>query len=267
MKTCKLTQFQFCLTFYSKGKIFSYFCFFLILNFSQEIKAQPAKLIDPLNTIISTKCVDIDPLGFNWWKCDSLHPNELFTTLKPYTGLASALDSMPIVRSWQDSILSLFHNRYQQYYKGLIVEDAEYSEHHNGIYVTLSSGHVCEGLNITNTPTFTEEEALEAALDFLGSELYAWNNDSIDYWLDSGITHEDYYPEGELVYTRLKDSTEIKSSNYVLAWKFNIWSSIPYSHKYVYINALTNQIIKSESSSSYGSFNHNFYGAQTLDTK
>jgi hypothetical protein len=81
-----------------------------------------------------------------------------------------------------------------------LVQYAQSIEHIINGYVVLTSGKVVEGLNIDVSSPISEAAALDSALSQINVENYAWEDDTIEYYLtadSTGITT--YYPEGELV--------------------------------------------------------------------
>jgi Zn-dependent metalloprotease len=208
-------------------------------------------------------------MGLLWWKCDSMSPFQLFTTYKAHTGLTID-DSMAIVRQWDDPQVCLQHVLYQHYYKGILVESSEFREHFDPAVnkVVLSNGRYVENLELSNIPVVTEIAALSNALAHINAELYAWQDDSMEYYLqlDSIPEMQTYYPQGELVYALIGDQSIIPS-NYNLAWKFKILALTPRVSKYIYIDALNGTVIKEADIVCNGDFNHVYYGNKYIDTR
>jgi Zn-dependent metalloprotease len=244
---------------------FFYLSLICILT-SQQVFSQNF-LHDSTNTTIYLKTWENDTLGLLWWKTDSMQAGQLFTTYKSFTGLAEN-DSMHITNEWNDSFVCLHHRRYQQYHNGIRVQGAEYREHFTDDYVVLSNGHIAETLSLSADTPVSEEGALNYALNHIGAITYAWEDDSLEYYLreDSIPEKTTFYPKGELIYALLGDKT-IKEENYKLAWKFTIWAIDPYYAKTVYVDASNGEILREVNSSKEGVFTHIFYGSQYLDTR
>jgi len=241
----------------------------LILGVSTTIFAQTPTLHNPNNTFINSRVEENNAMGLLWWKCDSMSPFQLFTTHKAHTGL-TINDSMAIVRQWDDPQVCLQHVLYQHYYKGILVESSEFREHFDPAVnkVVLSNGRYVENLELSNIPTVTEAAALSNALAHVNAELYAWQDDSLEYYLqlDSVPEMQTYYPQGELVYALIGDQSIILS-NYKLAWKFKILALTPRVSKYIYIDALNGTLIKETDNICNGDFNHVYYGNKYIDTR
>jgi bacillolysin len=134
------------------------------------------------------------------------------------------------------------HKKFQQYYKGIKVEDAEYLTHSkNGIIETINGDF--ERVNITSvTPAINEQRALSNALKFVNARKYKWEDMAYERFIKERTNNPDatYYPKGELVIA--KDYLN-GSNNFKLAWKFTISSSIPENEQWIFIDAVSGEII------------------------
>lgn len=176
---------------------------------------------------------------------------------------------MVLINTWEDSITYLVHKKYQQYYKGLKVEGAIYNENSLNGNVINSNGFIAENLNKNSTPSVSDSLALNYALSYLNASKYAWEDDSLEYYLnlDSMSTDSTLFPRGELIWA-IKGSRNIIDTNYVLCWKFKIWTLNPKDIiQYIYVCANTGQIISTRNISVNGTFNHIYYGTQSIDTR
>ncbi|MBP6304010.1 MAG: M4 family metallopeptidase [Bacteroidia bacterium] len=247
-----------------KKLLLSYFVFACI----SFCKAQLPILHQSSNTTIYNKTWENDTSGLLWWHCDSMLSGQLFTTYKSFTGL-TANDSMHRISIEDDPFVCLKHSRYQQYHKGILVQAAEFREHYTNEYVILSNGTIAEELDLPTTPLISESLALSSALEYVGAETYAWEDDSIEYYLqeDSIPGFTTYYPEGTLVYALTGDK-KIKASNYKLSWRFYVRAIVPNDvTKIVYVDAITGTILKEEPCERTGTFTHVFYGNKYPDTR
>lgn len=241
----------------------------LIMGVSSTLFAQTPTLHNPNNTFINSRVEENNALGLLWWKCDSMNPFQLFTTYKAHTGL-TINDSMAIVRQWDDPQVCLQHVLYQHYYKGILVEGSEFREHYDSAVnkVILSNGRYVENLELSNVPIITEANALTNTLAYVNAQLYAWQDDSMEYYLqlDSVPEMQTYYPQGELVYALVGDRTIIPS-NYKLAWKFRVIAITPHSDQLIYVDAINGSILKSLTNECSGDINHVLYGTKNIDTR
>ena len=117
--------------------------------------------------------------------------------------------------------LGITHIRYQQYYQGIKVENAEYLLHgKDGLIETINGDFQDVGISSVK-PSITEQQALDSALNFVGAQKYKWEDAEMEQLVKQNTNNPKatYYPEGELVIVRdaLKDNGKLK-----LAWKFTI---------------------------------------------
>jgi Zn-dependent metalloprotease len=239
-----------------------------LVGFTLSAFSQIKTLHLPSNSFINDRVWENNEIGLLWWKCDSMFVGELFTDDKAHTGL-TVDDEMLLEKEWTDKQIQLNHRKYQHFYKGIKVEGSEYREHFqdNGM-VVLSNGLLAEGLNLSAIPEITESQALSNALGHIGAETYAWEDDSLEYWLqqDSILGSTTYFPKGELVFA-LGGNRTISDSNYTLAWKFRIFAITPNYDQYLYVNANNGNILDSISPVCTGDFDHIYYGNRYLDTR
>ncbi len=175
---------------------------------------------------------------------------------------------MALIESSTDE-QGIIHNRYQQEFKGIKVEGAEIFEHVRDCYVFLLHGKIIEGLDFNVQPTYTEQQALTAALAYFGATEFAWENSSWEEDIkdDTGDTNATYYPKGEKVLTYVP-GTALETANYRLWWKFEIVSTIPHRSEVVYINASTGIMLKAQPMGrDNGPAATSYDGTQTIDTK
>jgi Zn-dependent metalloprotease len=225
-----------------------------LLTFNFASAQTIPKLQDPTNQFIINKAIDIDANGgIIYYKKDSLLVGQLFTTYFSSTGLGP-FDSMALVNTTFDSILvdedspapNLAHNTYQQYYKGLEVENASYMEHYCNNIVWLSSGVLTENLNMSVVPNYNETEALNLAKTY--SNVSTTVRDSLGFTII-----------GKLLITKQTNSDTTLPDNNLLAWKFTIIADTNNYNSNVYVNAMTGSIIKEESNIRNDNFDHLYY--------
>lgn len=139
--------------------------------------------------------------------------------------------------------LGISHSRYQQYYKGIKVENAEYLIHgKNGIIETINGDF--QDINLsTVSPSVNEQQALSKALKFVNAQKYKWEDSTLENFIKKNTNnpHATYYPKGELVIT--KDLLK-GGNNSQVAWKFTISSSFPNNEQMVYVDAVKGDIIR-----------------------
>ena len=78
--------------------------------------------------------------------------------------------------------LGITHKRFQQYYKGIKVENAQYLLHGKGDNIEYINGDF-QDINIKNIePVINEQQALQKALKYAGAEKYNWEDPDMDFF-------------------------------------------------------------------------------------
>ncbi len=150
-------------------------------------------------------------------------------------------DDFRLIKETGDE-LGFSHLRFQQYYKGVKVENTEYLVHsRNGIIESINGDFKPVALSSV-TPSLNEKQALQKALDYVHAKKYKWEDEAYEKFKrentnDAAAT---YYPKGELVIVKdyLTGSKQMK-----LAWKFTISSLEPYNEQWVYIDAISGGVV------------------------
>lgn len=151
-------------------------------------------------------------------------------------------DELRFIKEVTDNI-GITHRFYQQYYKGIKVEDAQYSAHGKNGITEIINGDFHEVNNISVSPTLTEEDALKKALKYVGAKKYKWEDLTLENFVKSNTNNLNatYFPKGELVIT--KDFI-VEGKNIMLAWKFTISSLDPNNEQLIYVDAVSGKVIR-----------------------
>lgn len=150
-------------------------------------------------------------------------------------------DEFRLIRETTDK-WGITNLRFQQYYKGIKVENREYLVHgKNGTIETINGDFVHVNLSSV-TPSITEQQALKKAVDFVNAKEYKWQDKNYEKFIKqmTGDRDATYYPKGELVI--MKDYLK-GGKNMRLAWKFNISSLVPNNEQAIYLDASTGEVI------------------------
>ena len=139
--------------------------------------------------------------------------------------------------------LGISHRLYQQYYKGIKVENAEYLIHGKNGSIEIINGDF-QDVNISSViPSVNEQQALTIALTFVNAKKYKWEDANMEKFIKQNTNNLDatYYPKGEIVITKdlLKGGNNLK-----LAWKFTISSLVPNNEQWIYVDAVTDDVIR-----------------------
>jgi Zn-dependent metalloprotease len=136
------------------------------------------------------------------------------------------------------------HTRYQQVYKNIPVEGAQYIAHQkNGLLDCINGLFLSVG-DISVTPSLTESAALSKAISFVGAKSYKWDNKEEIAALRAAFEDPtfNYDPKGALVIYPKNNEMNDKA-DFRLAYKFNIYAQEPESRAYIFVDAQTGEII------------------------
>jgi len=139
--------------------------------------------------------------------------------------------------------LGITHKRFQQYFKGIKVENAEYLLHGKNDNIEYINGDF-QDLNIQNIePILSEQQALLKALEYVNAERYKWEDTDMENFIKQHRNNPNatFYPEGELVIA--KDYFK-NNDSFTLSWKFTISSLKPDNEQIIIVNALNGEIIQ-----------------------
>lgn len=146
-----------------------------------------------------------------------------------------------------DKQLNMLHYRYRQTINGLPLDRTMMIVHTKNNKVVSVSAEVFENVpNISDAASLTEEEALNMALSYMNADSYRWQSTYQEKQLKktTGDPNATWYPKAELVYAPVKGVFTAES--YRLAYKFDIYAEKPVKRNYIYVDALTGEIILDE---------------------
>ncbi|WP_320111622.1 PepSY domain-containing protein [Draconibacterium orientale] len=184
---------------------------------------------------------------------------------KDYLDITSS-DQLKKVKSRTDK-QDIEHDVYQQYYKGIKVENASYRVHSENGKIKMANGRFIKIENLEVSPKLQEEEAIQIALDKTRASKYAWESEGMEKMLkeETGDETATYYPEAELVIWHPSRENETH-----LAYKIKVYSLEPYNHEYIYVDASNGLILDRDPitifSSATGTADTRYSGTQTLKT-
>lgn len=125
----------------------------------------------------------------------------------------------------------------QQSYNGIPVEHGRIkASSKNGKVATMQLEFYSIPSNIATTPSISEAEALQKAMTYVSAEKYVWEG-------YNGSDPELMKPKGNLVY--VQDIFK-KVGQMCLAYKFSIEAEKPMSKQYVYVNAVSGDVVFSD---------------------
>ena len=155
-----------------------------------------------------------------------------------------ASDDMQLVNTRTDH-LGFTRHHYQQRHRDIPVEFAVYNIHSRDGIAIKGNGKIATNVNVNPQPTLSSEDAMTQAIACIGAESYYWENASLEAAKKNvtGDPDATFYPTPELLIVD-KDFDQSNEAEYRLAWKFEIYSSTPDGHFWVYVDANNGHITK-----------------------
>ncbi len=146
------------------------------------------------------------------------------------------------------------HDRFQQRYKGIKVE--------NGIYTVVSKENTIELMigefyqvpeELSSSPKLSEAEALAKTLKHIGAKKYLWEVSEREAALKrkKNDPNASYFPKGELLIYQHSLPKSNFPKEFRLAYKFGITSIDPPSSRYVYVDSNSGEILSSRDARRY----------------
>lgn len=150
-----------------------------------------------------------------------------------------------VLRNSETDNLGMIHYRYYQTYKGIPVENTMYIAHTKAGNLVAMSGSVVTDFDqqtANRSSSFSSQQAIEKALNYVNAEKYAWQDGSFQERIKFRKGKDaSYYPVPSKVWYSGED--EINPDNLKLAYKVDVYSLKPLDRKYVYIDAQSGQIL------------------------
>lgn len=231
-----------------------------------------AQITPELDSLLRLYIASYDSAGLVYFYPETLVPGQPYVMYQVYQ--SDTLHKLLLKKQWVDPNLEMTHYRYQETFRNLRVEAAEYSEHAQNGYLVFANGKgVFFDADRGYQPQVEEEESLGLVLETMGDFELAWENDAWEEDLKEDLQDPiaTYYPDGELMWALLDYknlSWQIPSSKYRLAWRFEILSLSPSFHKAYYVDAYTGAVFREEElRHSDGPANLLSQGTQTIDTR
>ncbi len=128
---------------------------------------------------------------------------------------------------------NITHTKYQQVYKGVQVIGGEFILHQKQQSPTTVSAEYFPNIRIPTTPLFSEEEAMQKAINYADAKVYMWQSD-VSYTRPTPtlMVMDKAYPAF--------------SGNYLLVYGVEIYSTSPLAREQYFINAMDGTLVKTE---------------------
>ncbi|HOY32698.1 MAG TPA: M4 family metallopeptidase [Bacteroidales bacterium] len=144
-----------------------------------------------------------------------------------------------VLKSTERDNLGEVHYRYGQTFQGIEIFEKDIIVHTKDSKVFSFNGKIISSVNVSNSKTMTESQALASAVSYVNAIEYKWEIPGEEIFLkkftgDPGAT---YFPSGKLIF--LADNN---SSSYKLAYRFDIYAHKPMSRSYIFVDAQNGEI-------------------------
>jgi Zn-dependent metalloprotease len=147
-----------------------------------------------------------------------------------------------VVQSQETDELGLTHYRYQQLFRGLKVEHAEFLVRATNNHAISANGRLVYDFQPeTTTPRLTEEQAWEIVRQRIPAQRYFRNDKLVDELTNPDAAVAGYRPPGELLFT---EDTSTTDGARRLAWAFKVYVAPADNSRQIYINAADGTVVK-----------------------
>ncbi len=148
--------------------------------------------------------------------------------------------------------LGFSHYRYQQTINNMPVEGSMYLLHVKNNTINSMNGLIFDNIIPSTAITFDTQNALNYALGYTNATTYRWQ---IPFWenqirITQNNPNATWYPKGELVYAPANG--RFQGNEFRLCYKFDIYAEVPFSRNYVFVDALTGQVIYTQNRIHHG---------------
>ncbi|MBC8172284.1 MAG: M4 family metallopeptidase [Chitinophagales bacterium] len=194
---------------------------------------------------------------------------DLFTQQPELLGMKED-DEMRIFKTNTD-VAGNKHYKFAQYYRGVRIEGVEHITHERNGKLYLANGDFISDLNLSVTPAISKERSIQIALNEIPAEEYLWEDvmEEAHFKEEKKDENATLYPAPELLIVKKDAKGEKAANNYVLAYRMYVFAKKPYAAKYVYVDAQTGEIIRTNDmdvNCSPTTYETTFNGEQTIST-
>lgn len=171
---------------------------------------------------------------------------EIQSYLQAYVGKDMPL-SLVLVKQETDD-LGFTHYKYQQFLQGLPLENIYYTAHVKNGKVHSMNGDLLSNIGTVNTnPILSENAALNKAKSSIGAQLYKWELPEEEKFIkwEQNDPNATFFPQSELVLFNSKIIPQ-NGVDIHLAYKFDIYAHKPLKRAYVFVDAITGNILFEE---------------------
>ncbi len=238
--------------------------FLVMIGFQISLSKNVPKVLDKNNKQIKEIAQNVDNAGWVYFKKEQkLAPDDIFYKFKDAFGI-SKFDKMIKVKTKTD-VFGLKHSKYQQYYKGILVEHFTYLVHEKDGIAEIANGELLENIDLDITPLLSPEKSFEIALNSFKSNKWAWEDKDWEEEKKANKINPSWKPRGDLmIIDRIVEDKKVG----VLVYKFDMFSLDPYFQYSIYINSNNGNVEKKVSlfQSVEGTVNTLYNGTKSITT-
>jgi Zn-dependent metalloprotease len=149
---------------------------------------------------------------------------------------------LKLIKSEKDQI-GYTHYRYQQTINGYPVVGGNYILHVKNNKIISLNGSIRKYVEPNTQITLSENDALQNALNYVNASKYKWEIPEEEKLIKNNTGNADatYYPKGELTIVPLNG--DYTSTDFRLAYKFDIYAHEPLSRQYIYVDVITGKVV------------------------
>lgn len=146
----------------------------------------------------------------------------------------------------ETDVLGITHTFYKHYYHNVPVEHSGYRIHSKDEQIVSMNGTLFNSFEVPVAPAVSAQTAIHLATAHVGAEVYQWEIPSQESFikLESGDPQATFYPQPQLVI--ISKNADYENTDFRLAWKMDIYANAPLSRQYVYIDAISGEVIWTE---------------------
>ncbi|AEV34075.1 Zinc metalloprotease (elastase) [Owenweeksia hongkongensis DSM 17368] len=207
----------------------------------------------------------------NWWSFhngQNITPDTFFQTYQESMGFDANYSFIELKREEDD--LGINHIRYEQFYKGVKVEGAQFILHSRGNTLYKANGRLVKSLQGSPVATVSFKDALNTAKQLTEANSFYWEDPYMEAWLKDvkGNPNASFAPKEELVW--LDPQFSQNGENYKLAYKLDLFFEATDDHRLFYIDANTGNLLweqnRCHSATAHGQAETKYHGTQNIIT-
>jgi len=217
-----------------------------------------------------TEIASSDKQG-NWWTFNNgqnIAPSTFFQNYQESMGFDQNYSFIELKNEEDD--LGINHTRYEQFYKGVKVEGAQFILHSRSNSLYKANGRLVKSLQGSANASVTFQDALNTAKQLTGASSFYWEDPYMEAWLKDvkGDANATFTPKEELVW--LDPQFSQNGESYKLAYKFDLFFEATDDHRVFYIDANTGTLLWEEegchSAAAHGQAETKYHGTQDITT-